>query len=216
MFLLALLLALGPASTAVKKSNDKVRGALTALFKAEGPAKAKARTQARAAVSELIDFDGLAKATLGKHWEELKPAERAHYTEALKGAMEASYLAKMQESKGSGVNPASVKNELLGEEPQDTKVLVKSRVTSGTDSAKVDYLMEKEPKGWRAVDVVTEDVSLVETYRDQVGRLLPKKGIAGVISALEKKRKSFEAQADAPAAKAPAAEASPAPAAPAK
>ncbi len=204
MLLLSLLLALSPASTAVQKANQKVRGALTAWFKAEGPAKAKARTQARAAVAELIDFDALAKATLGKHWEELKPPERAHYTEALKGAMEASYLARMQESKGSGADPASVKNELLGEEAQEGKVLVKSRVTSGTDSAKVDYLMAKQPKGWRAVDVVTEDVSLVETYRDQVGKLLPKKGIAGVIAALEKKRKAFEEQAAAPAPAAPA------------
>ena len=200
MFLLALLIAVGPASTAVQKSNDKVRTALTALFKAEGPAKAKARTQARAAVAELIDFEALAKATMGKHWEELKPAERTHYAEALKGAMEASYLARMQENKVSGVDPKSVRNEILGEEPQESRVLVKSRVTSGTDSAKVDYLMEKEPRGWRAVDVLTEDVSLVETYRDQVTRLLPKKGVAGLIAALEKKRKAFEAQADAPAA----------------
>ncbi len=204
MFLLALLIAVGPASTAVQKSNDKVRTALTALFKAEGPAKAKARTQARAAVAALIDFEALAKATMGKHWEELKPAERTHYAEALKGAMEASYLAKMQENKGSGVDPKSVRNEILGEEPQESRVLVKSRVTSGTDSVKVDYLMEKEPRGWRAVDVLTEDVSLVETYRDQVTRLLPKKGVAGLIAALEKKRKAFEAQADAPAPAAPA------------
>ena len=216
MFLLALLLALGPASTAVQRSNVKVRTALTSLYKAQGPAKVKARAQARAAVAELIDFEALAKATLGKHWDELKPAERTHYTEALKGAMEASYLAKMQES--AGVDPATVKNEVLGEEPQESRTLVKTRVTSGADSAKVDYVMEKEARGFRAVDVVTEDVSLVETYRDQIARLLPKKGIAGVIAALEKKRKAFEAQADAPAAAAPAAPApaAPAPAAPAK
>ena len=191
----------------MQKSNDKVRGALTALFKAAGPAKTRARAQARAAVADLIDFDALAKSTMGKHWEELKAPERAHYTAALKGAMEASYLAKMQESKGSGVDPASVKNELLGEEPQEARVLVKSRVTSGADTAQVDYLMEKEPKGWRAVDIVTEGVSLAETYRDQVAKLLPKKGIAGLIAALEKKRKAFEAQAEAapsPASPAPA------------
>lgn len=198
-FLLALLVALGPASTAVQKSNEKVRAALTTYFKAKGPARAQAQAKARAAVAELIDFEALAKATLGKHWDEVKPAERTHYTEALKGAMEASYLAKMQES--SGVDPATVKNELLGEEPKDAQVLVKSRVTSGADSAKVDYLMEKEPRGFRAVDVITEDVSLVETYRDQVGKLLPRKGIAGVIAALEKKRKAFETQADAAPAK---------------
>ena len=202
MLALALLLAvLGPASSAVKASNERVRTALTTYFKAAGPAKVKARNDARAAVSQLIDFETLAKSTLGTHWDGLKPAERKRYTEALKGAMEASYLARMQEGKSSGVDPAAVKTELVGEEPQDGgHILVKSKVTSGSDTAQVDYVMDKEAKGYRAIDVVTEGVSLADTYREQVGKLLAKKGIAGVVAALDKKRKAFEA--DPAAAKA--------------
>jgi hypothetical protein len=67
--------------------------------------------------------------------------------------------------------------------------------------------MEKEKKGWRAVDVLTEGVSLAETYRDQVARLVAKKNFDAVVSALEKKRKALEAEEEKPAAadgKAPA------------
>lgn len=201
MLVLAVLLALSPASTAVQQSNTKVRTALSTYFKATGAAHAKARNEARAAVGQLIDFDALARSTLGKHWNELTPQERTKYTEALRGAMEASYLARMMESKNSGVDPAQVKNEIIGEEPQEGgRTLVKTKVISGTDSAEIDYLIEKEPRGHRAVDVVTEGVSLADTYREQVSKLMAKKGIAGVIAALDKKRKAFEQESEAPKA----------------
>ncbi len=143
-------------------------------------------------MGELIDFDALARATLGKKWDVLSSKDRARYTDALRGAMEANYLSKMRQGKSSDVD--KVKSEVLSEEPQGDRRLVKTRVSSGQDTASIDYLMEKEKKGWRAVDVLTEGVSLAETYRDQVSRLMAKKNFEAVITALEKKRKALEAE----------------------
>ena len=186
----ALAAPAGSASAAVQQSNDHVRAALNAYFKApDGPAKQKARAEARNAVGALLDFQAIAQATLGKHWNELKPEQRARYTDSLRGAMEANYLSKMQKGE---VDVSKVRNEILGETKQGDKTLVKTRVTSGNDSAEVDYLLERGKKGWRAVDVITEDVSLVDTYKEQVNRLLPKKGIDGVIQSLDRARKRLE------------------------
>lgn len=195
--LLAALQA-GSASAAVQTAQDRVRKDLNAWFKSEGPARAKAREKARAAVGELIDFDALAKSTLGSKWDGLSTKDRARYTAALRGAMEANYLAKMRQGKTSDVD--QVKSEVLSEEAKGGQTLVKTRVTSGADSAAIDYQMERGKKGWRAVDVVTEGVSLAETYRDQVSRLVAKKNFDAVVSALEKKRKALEAGEDKPAA----------------
>src|SRR5437763_17144219 len=92
-----------------------------------------------------------------------------------------------------------IRTEITGEEPQDGRVVVHTRVHTGQDSAAIDYVMDKGPKGWRAVDVITEGVSLADTYREQVAKLLPKKGLDGVVNALEKKRKGREAEEDKPA-----------------
>ena len=59
--------------------------------------------------------------------------------------------------------------------------------------------MEKGPKGWKAVDVITEGVSLVDTYREQVAKQLQKKTLNDVIATLERKRKALEADLDKPA-----------------
>jgi len=76
---------------------------------------------------------------------------------------------------------------------------VHTKVHSGEDTAAIDYLMEKRPKGWRAVDVITEGVSLAETYREQVAKILAKKSLNDVIAALDRKRKTLEADENKPA-----------------
>lgn len=203
-FAAALLLAAlqaGSAASAVAAAQARVRNDLNSWFKSEGAARKKAREKARAAVGELIDFETLARATLGSEWEKVKPAERSRYEAALRGAMEANYLLKMRQGKTSDVD--KVRSEVLGEEKQGNHTLVKTRVRSGEDTAAIDYLMEHEKKGWRAVDVITEGVSLADTYREQVARLLPKKGFDGVVEALEKKRKAIEAEEDSASAPAP-------------
>ena len=195
--LLAALQA-GSASAAVQTTQERVRKDLNVWFKAVGPARTRAKEKARAAVGELIDFDTLAKDTLGAKWDGLSAKDRARYTAALRGAMEANYLSKMRQGKTADVD--SVKSEVLSEEKKGEQTMVKTRVTSGPDTAAIDYLMAREKKGWRAVDVLTEGVSLAETYRDQVSRLMAKKNFDAVVGALEKKRKALEAEEDKPAA----------------
>src|SRR5437870_1729471 len=187
----------GSASAAVQRTQEKVRSSLNAWFKSQGPARARAREQARKAVGELVDFDALARSTLGEKWEEIKPADRSRYTAALKGAMEANYLAKMRQGKGTDVE--RIRTEIIGEEQQGSHTVVHTKVHSGEDTAAIDYVMEKRPKGWRAVDVITEGVSLAETYREQVAKILAKKTLNDVIAALDRKRKTLEADENKPA-----------------
>lgn len=200
MIIAILLAALqaGSATAAVQTAQERVRKDLNAWFKAEGPAREKAKERARAAVGELIDFDTLAKSTLGNKWASLSSKDRARYTEALRGAMEANYLSKMRQGKTSDVD--KVKSQVIAEEKKGEQALVKTKVTAGEDTAAIDYVMEREKKGWRAVDVLTEGVSLAETYRDQVSRLMAKKNFDAVVTALEKKRKAIEAEEDKPTA----------------
>lgn len=187
----------GSASAAVHATQEKVRTSLNTWFKSEGATRTKAREQARKAVAELIDFETLAKSTLGNKWDEFKPADRSRYTASLKGAMEANYLAKMRQGKSTDVD--RIKSEVTGEEQQGSNTLVHTKVRSGEDTAAIDYLMEKRSKGWQAIDVITEGVSLAETYREQVAKLLQKKTLNDVIATLDKKRKTLEAEDDKPA-----------------
>ena len=124
-------------------------------------------------------------------------SDRSRYTAALKGAMEANYLAKMRQGKKTDIG--RIRTEITGEEQQGTHTVVHTKIDSGGETAAIDYVMERRPKGWRAVDVITEGVSLAETYREQVAKILAKKSLNDVIAALDRKRKTLEADENKPA-----------------
>jgi phospholipid transport system substrate-binding protein len=202
--------AAGRASAAVESSNRKIHESLRKFYKSSGPRRERARRASREAVDALLDFDAFAKLTLGKHWASLTPAERARYTKAMKGAMEANYLAKMQ---SGSVDVDDVKIDIVGEEKGEHTV-VKTKVHHGADTVEVNYVIVDTKKGPRAIDVITEGVSLVETYRDQLNTLLPKKGLNGVIDAFDRVRKRAEKEQNEQADRQSGASAEAAPAAP--
>jgi len=142
----------------------------------------------------------MAKSTLGKHWDEVKPAQRTAYVEAMRSAIEASYLVRMQ----GKVAVDDVKVDYLGEEPRGADTVVHTHFLYGTDSAKLDFVMQGAGKKERAVDVITEDVSLAETYREQIVSLWKKEGIDGVTAKFEKKATKLEKDLEATQAAAPA------------
>jgi phospholipid transport system substrate-binding protein len=187
--------AAGASTAAIKSANDSIRLALKKMVAARGtPGWTAARNEARDAVGTLLDFEALAKSTLGAHWDELKAPERTRYVTAMRSAMEANYLTRMQ----GKVALDEVKVDYLGEEPKGTSTLVHTHFGYGTDGAKLDFVMAAEKsKKPRAIDVITEEVSLAETYQEQIAQLWPKKGIDGVTAAFEKKAKRLEADLEA-------------------
>jgi len=188
----------GPGSAAVKAANDSIRAALKKMVAARGtPGWSAARTQAREAVAGLIDFESFAQGTLGAHWSEITPAQRTRFVDAIRSAMEGSYLNRMQ----GKVAVDEAKVDYLGEET-DAKsghLLVHTHVTYGQDGVKLDFLMGAAAKGkkLRAIDVITDEVSLAETYRETITSNWAKKGIDGLSEAYEKKARRFEADLEA-------------------
>jgi phospholipid transport system substrate-binding protein len=201
----------GPATAAVKKASDHLRDTIKKLADAKDLDWQKAREEARKAVSSLLDFEGLAEGTLGLKWAEVSKvkANKDRYVKAMQSAMEASYLSRMQgkaEAAGDKVKETTaaekkkavddVKIDYLGESTsKDGKPVVHTKVTAGKDTVSIAYVMAKvgKEKAWKAVDLITEEISLAETYREQITSLWPKKQFEGVVAAFEKKAKRFEA-----------------------
>jgi ABC-type transporter MlaC component len=135
-------------------------------------------------------------------------SDKERYVKAMQSAMEASYLSRMQGSadkvkdvseKDKKKAVDDVKIEYLGETTsKDGKPVVHTKVTAGKDSVSIAYVMAKvgpeKAKAWKAVDLITEEISLAETYREQITSLWPKKKFEGVVAAFEKKAKRFEAE----------------------
>lgn len=201
--LTATLLAAAPGPLDVVKSGSAdVQKAATA--------KGATVEQLATVVEKFVDFEELAKRALGKTWDTITPAQQKDFSETMKGLLRASYAQK-----AIGQGEAQVK---YGKETiEGNEATVETTITVKKDQVPVDYKLYKvagKGGGWRIYDVITDKVSLVETYRGQFRKLLNDKGFDGLLTTLKNKRAQLEKSAattTAPAAASPAAPAGKAP-----
>ena len=178
----ATLLAAAPATPleVVKAGNADVQKAANA--------PGATVEQLATVVEKFVDFEELAKRALGKSWDTLTAAQRKDFTETMKGVLRASYAQKAIGQANANVTYG--KETLKGDEATvNTTIKVKS------DQVPVDYKLYKAKSGWRIYDIVTDEVSLVETYAGQFRKLMADKGFDGLLSTLKAKRAQLEKSA---------------------
>ncbi|QAT85633.1 putative phospholipid-binding protein MlaC [Corallococcus coralloides] len=180
--LAATLLAAAPVSplNVVKNGNAAVQKA------ANAPG---ANAQSLATVVEsFVDFEELAKRAMGeKAWAGLTAAQRKEFTETMTGLLRASYAQK-------AIGQAKADVKYGKESVQGTEATVDTELTVKTDQVPVNYRLYKAtPKAdWRIYDVITDEVSLVDTYSGQFKKILSTKGFDGLLTTLKSKRAQLE------------------------
>lgn len=138
-------------------------------------------------VERFVDFQELSKRALGGTWGKLTPARRQEVASAMEGLLRASYAQKAI-SQGKVLAKVQYGEEtLVGKEARvNTTLLV------GGDRIPVSYKLHQQKGTWRIYDVITEDVSLLETYKEQFGKLLQEKGPDGLLATLKAKKEQLE------------------------
>ncbi|HLM42444.1 MAG TPA: ABC transporter substrate-binding protein [Myxococcaceae bacterium] len=139
------------------------------------------------AVERFVDFGELSKRALGKQWDTLTPAQRKDFSETMQGLLKASYAQK-----ALGQGKAQV--EYGKESVQGNEATVATTLKVKQDVVPVEYKLfrENEKGEWRIYDIVTDDVSLLETYQGQFRKLMADKGFDGLLTTLKSKRAQLE------------------------
>jgi phospholipid transport system substrate-binding protein len=181
ILLLSLLLAAAEstsATDALKARDAEVRAAAPAKGAALTPAS---RQKLENILTRAVDLEGVARAALGKNWDDATPAVRKKFLDAFKDRFrkatadqftndyqgtEVKYLAEVAADEGAVKVP--------------TEVVIKGEPTH------IDYVMRRSGGDWRIIDIVVDDVSTVENYRSSFGRIIKKEGMDGLITRLNK------------------------------
>ena len=166
----------GPATDAVKAANTSVS---TLLKK-----KAKAATVTEA-VRGFLDLDLLGQRALVDHWGKLSPAQKSEYLALLRELIEASYLQGVKKN---------LQFEVVydGEAPGEggtvrVSTTVKTTRKGRPAAVPIAYVLSNASGTYKAFDVVTDGVGLVENYRAQFNKIIAKEGFAGLIARMKKK-----------------------------
>ncbi len=132
-------------------------------------------------VRPLFNFKEMARRSLGRHWRDMPPEDRTEFVTVFADLLEMTYAEKIDLYKGGEV---SFVREVVDEDYARVDSKVKDK--SGTDYS-VTYKLLREDGDWRIYDVVVENVSLINNYRAQFGRIIRKSSFKELVERIKQK-----------------------------
>jgi phospholipid transport system substrate-binding protein len=175
----------GPGTATVRKANE----AVSELIKRDVPAgseeEKKLAAEINARLKGFLDIDELGERALRDHWSKLTAGQKKQFLELLRQLVEANYIRALRSNRDYEVR-------YVKEEPAGADLRVYTELTlrkpDKTSTISVDYVLRKGKDGWRAFDLITDGVGLVENYRAQFNKIMAKEGFDGLLARMRKKK----------------------------
>jgi phospholipid transport system substrate-binding protein len=175
----------GPGVAAVRRANENVSALLKQKPEAGSDAEKRLVAQLSTELKGFLDVDELGQRALSDHWKSLSAAQRKQFLTLLRELVEANYLKAMRSN-------LSYEVRYLKEEEKDGARSVSTEINlqrnGRPETMSVEYTLRKEGDSWRAFDLVTDGVGLVENYRAQFNKIIAKEGFIGLIERMRKKK----------------------------
>ena len=133
-----------------------------------------------------IDTEWMARFTLGRYWRDTDTTQRNRYHELYQKFLVMSYVPRFREYTNQRIDVRGVRDEGRDEFLVETSII--SAHTA--QPIRVNYKIRKNNKGFKVFDIIAEGVSLIGVQRSDFGSIVGRRGIDGLIDALERKTNS--------------------------
>lgn len=169
----------------LRKSHVKLQKLLGKTSPSWSPESDAKSQEIRQLVNSFLDFQELATRALSKHWDALPPAKRGEFVTTLRELVERNYIDQMSGGK------ASYKLTWGGEELEPTEAKVTATLNTTARGKPIEmsleYRMVHKQRGWVVYDVVTDEQSLLETYRSEFNKVIKKESFDALLEKLKQK-----------------------------
>ncbi len=177
----------GPPTVYLSKKVIEVR-ALLAKPVEKGTDAAKAiDIELRAVISPFMEFQRLSENALRKHWPTLDDAQKSEFVSLFRALVLHSYLEQVRSAK------EKYTIEYEDEEIKGPKAAAITAIAR-TDKAEIElvfHLIRRDQENWVVEDILIDEVSLVENYREQFNRIISKDGFVVLVQKMADKLTSI-------------------------
>ena len=132
------------------------------------------------ALDGLVDFDELARRALGPEWQRLDERQRRDLGKAMRELLRAAYA---QRRSVEGMSEPKIDGDAVDRD----QATVTTTLSFAGEAVAVVYRLHRVAARWRIYDVVTDDVSLAESYGGPLRKLLAERGFAGMMARLRER-----------------------------
>ncbi|MCS7082296.1 MAG: ABC transporter substrate-binding protein [Bacteroidetes bacterium] len=137
------------------------------------------RERLKGVLTELMDFEAMARVALGPWWERISAAERTQFVSAFRRVIEENSLKNLD------IYRARVAYE--GIRVVGDSAYVQTRAALERTSARVDYVLRKRGAAWVIVDYVLDGVSTAQSYRRSFEPVLRSRGFHYLLERLQRR-----------------------------
>ncbi|MFO0550259.1 MAG: ABC transporter substrate-binding protein [Polyangiaceae bacterium] len=167
-------------------ATDIVKAKQSELFKLLDSKDADANKKIAGIFDDMLDYQALAEASLGSEWSSLKDDQKKEFVDLLKQLVKQAYERNLR--KTLDYNIEYVGEESAGDKAFIVKTVAKHKTDTREDPISIDYKLVQQSNGkYKMVDIITEEVSLVSSYRSQFVKILKKDGYAGLSAKMKEK-----------------------------
>ena len=130
----------------------------------------------------LIDFEAMAKLTLGKHWRDASPEQRDRFVGEYRTLLVRTYTKSLLEVRDKSITYLPNRND-----PKSDYATVATEVQrgGGQPNLPVTYSLRKVGGHWLVYDVTIEGLSLVKNYRTSFSSEIDQVGLTAFLDRLE-------------------------------
>jgi phospholipid transport system substrate-binding protein len=175
-----------PGTTVVKTANEKISGLLKQKVAAGSKEEKDLAAKVTTSVRDFLDIDELGKRAMADQWSKLKPDEQTTFLATLRSLIEDNYVRGLRANLEYTVDYNGESTD------KDGNIVVATQINTKRHGRpykiEVDYVLKKDGDKWKAWDVKTDGVGLVENYRTQFNKIIEKDGFNGLISKMKKKQ----------------------------
>lgn len=175
----------------IQGTTDQVSGILS---RPESPGRSD---ELQKAVEGAVDFREMASRALGKHWNARSQAEQTEFLELLQRMLQASYAQKLQGYQLGKDYAVTYGKERL----REGRATVPTTVSRGKESYPVVYRLMDKGGQWVIYDIIIDEISLEETYRDGYVPIIEKNGWPTLVSRMKERIAELESKAPAKSSK---------------
>lgn len=191
-FLTSLLLVciLGIGTMAVATTPEEVvqeRTEAVASLLAE-PDSLERTVHLAEAIDESLDFEYLAARAFGEHWEARTDEEKNEFLTLLRALLQANYADRL----GGEVLGEDYRIEYGDARMRRDRAFVQAEIAYKDRSESVIYRLYQDGERWRIYDLVVDDISLEETYRDGYVPIIEEDGWDELISLMKERLEEME------------------------
>jgi phospholipid transport system substrate-binding protein len=182
-----------PPATA-RAVMEKVTADVLAILRTPNLSADQKREKVRQVAYDNINFDVMARLSIGRSWRDMNDAQKSQYQQEFKQHVTNTYGHTTDDYTDEDVKVIADRPEQDGDYTVQTRITGTKEGKPNQEIAKVDYRLRKQDNQWKVIDFTIDGVSLVANFRSQFQEIISDGGVDHLLKLLHDKNASNDKQ----------------------